>query len=81
MESRDTYIVTAEVVDGGFGEHGHVLELGLAEGRAVGGDEDQLGLSGADGLHGGLGAHGDLAGLHDEGEAGGEAGRQVRADS
>lgn len=51
----------------------YVFQLGLAEGRAVGGDEDQLGLAGADGLHGGLGAHGDLAGLHDQGETGGDA--------
>lgn len=51
----------------------YVFQLGLAEGRAVGGNEDQLGLAGADGLHGGLGAHGDLAGLHDQGETGGDA--------
>lgn len=37
----------------------YVFKLGLAEGRAVGGDEDELGLARADGLHGGLGSHGD----------------------
>lgn len=37
----------------------YVFKLGLAEGRAVGGDEDELGLARTDGLHGGLGAHGD----------------------
>lgn len=51
----------------------HVFKLGLAQRRAVGGNQNQLGLPGADGLHGGLGAHGDLARLHDEREAGGEA--------
>jgi hypothetical protein len=30
-------------VDGGLGEHGVVLELGAAEGRAVTRDEDELG--------------------------------------
>lgn len=47
------------MVDGDLGEHGVVLKLGLAQRRAVTGDEDQLGLSGAEGLHGGLGTHGD----------------------
>lgn len=37
----------------------YVFKLGLAEGRAVGSDEDELGLARADGLHGGLGTHGD----------------------
>lgn len=54
-----TYVVTVEVVNGGLGEHGVVLKLGLAQGRAVAGDEDKLGLAGAEGLHGGLGTHGD----------------------
>ena len=54
-----TYVVAVEVVDGDLGEHGVVLKLGLAQGRAVAGNEDQLGLAGAEGLHGGLGTHGD----------------------
>jgi hypothetical protein len=87
-----TYVVAVEVVDGDLGEHGVVLKLGLAQRRAVTGNEDQLGLARAEGLHGGLGTHGNwryvnidalnfqagiwekltLAGLHDEGQAGGE---------
>lgn len=54
-----TYVVAVEVVDGDLGEHGVVLELGLAQRRAVTGDEDQLGLTRAEGLHGGLGTHGN----------------------
>lgn len=47
------------MVDRGLGKHGVVLKLGLAQRRAVGGDEDKLGLAGAEGLHGGLVTHGD----------------------
>lgn len=47
------------MVDGDLGEHGVVLKLRLAEGRAVASNEDELGLAGAEGLHGRLGAHGD----------------------
>lgn len=54
-----TYVVAVEVVDGSLGEHGVVLNLGLAERRAVTGDENKLGLSGAESLHGGLGTHGN----------------------
>lgn len=54
-----TYVVAVEVVHGGLGEHSVVLELGLAQRRAVPGDEDELGLAGAEGLHGRFGAHGD----------------------
>lgn len=41
-----THVVSGEVVDGGLGEHGVVLELTLAERRSVSGDDDQLGLAG-----------------------------------
>lgn len=51
----------------------YVFKLRLTERRAVGGNEDELGLAGADGLHGGLGAHGNLTRLHNESQAGGEA--------
>jgi hypothetical protein len=54
-----TYVVAVEVVDGDLGEHGVVLKLGLAQRRAVTGNEDQLGLARAEGLHGGLGTHGN----------------------
>lgn len=63
-------VVTRVVVDGGLGKHGKVLDLGLAKGRAVGGDEDHLGLALAEGLGGGLVAEDGLAGLHDQLEAG-----------
>ena len=59
-------VVTRVVVDGGLGKHGKVLDLGLAEGRAVGGDEDHLGLALAEGLGGGLVAEDGLTGLHDQ---------------
>lgn len=55
-----TYVVTIEVVHGSLSEHGVVFEFRLAQGRAIGGDEDQLGLAGAEGLHGGFVAHGHL---------------------
>jgi hypothetical protein len=56
-----TYVVAVEVVDGALGEHGVVLELGLAEGRGVAGDENQLGLAHAELLEGGLVAEDDCA--------------------
>lgn len=59
-------------MNGGLGEHGVVLKLGLAQRRAVAGDEDQLGLARAESLHGGLGTHGNLARLHHKRKARGE---------
>ncbi len=58
------------VVDGGLGEHAVVLELGLADGVAVVGDDDDLGAAGAEGTHGLVEAKAVLAGLHDEGDLG-----------
>lgn len=49
------------MVDGALGEHGVVLELGLAEGRGVAGDEDQLGLAHAELLERGLVSEDDCA--------------------
>eukprot|EP01083_Nonionella_stella_P114959 340338_1 len=54
----------------GLGEHGQVFDLGLAKGRAVGGDEDHLGLSGAESLDALLVSEDGLSGLHDELESG-----------
>ena len=51
------------MVDGGLAEHGVVLELRLAERGGVAGDDDELGLAGAEGLEGGLVTKSDLAGL------------------
>lgn len=65
-----THVVAREVVDGGLGEHGVVLELRLAERGSVGSDDDQLGLAGAQSLHGRLSTQGDLTGLHHQGEPG-----------
>lgn len=43
----------------GLAQHGVVLELTLTERRSVGGNDDQLGLAGAEGLDGRLVAQGD----------------------
>ena len=61
--SVSTYVVAVEVVDGGLAEHGVVLKLRLAERRGVAGNDDELGLAGAEGLEGGLVTKSDLAGL------------------
>lgn len=58
--SGSTYIVAIEVMHGSLREHGVVLQLRLAQRRAVASNEDQLGLAGTEGLHGGFGAHGDF---------------------
>jgi hypothetical protein len=58
-----TYVVAGEVVHGGLAEHGVVLELRLAERGGVAGDDDELGLAGAEGLEGGLVTKSDLSGL------------------
>jgi hypothetical protein len=49
-----TYVVAREVVNRGLGQHGVVLELRLPQGRGVAGDDDELGLAGAEALQGGL---------------------------
>lgn len=59
----ETYVVAGEVVHGGLAEHGVVLELRLAERGGVAGDDNELGLAGAEGLEGGLVTKSDLAGL------------------
>ena len=46
--SGNTYIVSGEVMDGGLGQHGVVLELALPQRRGVSSNDDQLGLSGAE---------------------------------
>ena len=43
--SAEVQAVALIVVDGGLGEHSVVLQLRLSQGRAVVGDEDQLGYS------------------------------------
>lgn len=54
-----TYVVAGEVVNRGLGQHAVVLQLGLAERRSVAGNDDQLGLAGAEALQGGLVAQSD----------------------
>lgn len=63
-------------MDGGLGEHGVVLKLRLAEGGSVGSNDDQLGLAGAQSLHGRLSTQGDLAGLDNQGKLGVELDRK-----
>lgn len=46
-------------MDRGLGQHGVVLELRLAERGSVAGNDDKLGLAGAQALEGGLVAEGD----------------------
>jgi hypothetical protein len=42
-----TYVIAGEVMDGGLGQHAVVLELGLPQGGAVAGNDDELGLAAA----------------------------------
>ena len=52
--------------DLGLGEDGVVLDLGLADGRAVVGEDDELGLAGSQGAEGALVAQSVLATLDDQ---------------
>ena len=53
-----------------LGEHRVVLDLGLAHGRAVVRDDDELSFPAAEALEGGLEAQGVLSGLDDERQPG-----------
>ena len=57
-------VVASVVVDTGLGQHGVVLDLGLAERGSVVGDDHQLALPIPQGLEGLLVAQAILAGLH-----------------
>ena len=50
-------VVSFEVDNVGVGEDGHVLKLGLSDGWAVVGNDQKLGLSISEGLHGQLVAY------------------------
>ena len=50
------------MVDLGLGKHGVVFQLGLAQRRGVAGDDDELGLSGAESLEGGFVSESDCEG-------------------
>lgn len=56
------------MVDGGLGQHGVVLELGLSQGRGVGSNDDELSLTLAESLEGGLVAERVLTTLDNEGK-------------
>lgn len=64
--SAELGVVAGVVVDNALGKHGVVLNLGLAKRRSVTGDQDHLGLVGAESLDGGLVSEGGLTGLHHE---------------
>ena len=61
-EDNCTYVVASKVVDLGLGKHGVVFQLGLAQRRGVAGDDDELGLSGAESLEGGFVSESDCEG-------------------
>lgn len=61
-------VVSSVEDDLGFGEHSVVFNFGFADNGAVIGEDDELGLAGAEGPEGGLVAEDELAALHDEGE-------------
>ncbi|KAF8382023.1 hypothetical protein PRIPAC_71165, partial [Pristionchus pacificus] len=63
-------VVAVVVVDSSLSEHGVVLDLRLSEGGGVAGDDDQLGLSTAEGLEGLLVSEAVLSRLHDHGKSG-----------
>ena len=49
-----------------LGQHGKVFYLGPTQWRAVGGDEDHLGLAFTKGFYGAFVAKDGFSGLHDE---------------
>jgi uncharacterized protein YcfJ len=61
-------VVSCVKKDVDLSEHGIVLDLGLSHGWAIVRDEHQLGGTVSDGLDGGLVAHQDLTGTHNEGK-------------
>lgn len=68
--STEVDIGTVVVVDVGLGEHGVVLDLRLSEGRAVFGDQNELGLARSELLESLLVTEGELARLNNELELG-----------
>ena len=53
------------MVDGDLAQHGEVLNLRLAQGRGVGGDQNELRLAGPKALEGAAVAEDDLSRLDD----------------
>lgn len=66
--SSEVHIVAGVVVHASLGQHGVVLDLGLAERRAVVGDDDELALATTKRLERGGVAQRVLAGLHHQGQ-------------
>ncbi|KAL7491822.1 hypothetical protein ACHAWT_001084, partial [Skeletonema menzelii] len=64
--SSKSSVVTAVVVNLNLGEHGKVLNLGLTQRRAVGGDENHLRLSSAESLQSRLVSKDSLSRLHNK---------------
>jgi hypothetical protein len=69
-QNRIRLLTAAVVVHARLREHGVVLDLGLAHGRAVVRDDHELALAAAEALERGLEAQGVLAGLDDERQPG-----------
>ncbi len=63
-EASCTYVVASKVVDLGLGKHGVVFQLRLAQRRGVAGDDDELSLSRAESLEGGLVSESDCEGAN-----------------
>eukprot|EP00960_Hanusia_phi_P063703 765542-Hanusia_phi.AAC.1 len=54
FRSTSSFLTSRIMVNVGLGEHSVVLDLRLAEGRAVVADDDELALARPEGLEGGL---------------------------
>jgi len=59
-------VIPSVMVDSYLGKHGQVLNLGLAQLRAVGGNQNHLGLALAQSLDGSLCPQKNLSGLHNK---------------
>ena len=64
--SSKSGVITSVVMHLRLGKHGVVFDFRLAKVRAVGGDQDFLGLILSQSLDGGLVAQNELTGLHDQ---------------
>ena len=64
--SSQSGVVSRVVVDSDLGKHSQIFDLGLSQLRAVGSDQDHLGLVLTQSLDGSLGSQNGLSGLHDQ---------------
>lgn len=65
-ERYGTYVGAREVVNGGLRQHGVVLQLGLAKGRGVAGDDNELSLARSQTLEGRLVAESDCENVSEQ---------------